>query len=71
MLSENIEDRVRTIFDFSLCTVSLLVVLVAYFESGLEKLNRLRLLENGKICCCQHWKRMLVLVDFQNKASIV
>ena len=51
MLSENMKDRVRTILNFSLCIVSLLVVLVAYFESGLKKLNRLRLLENSKICC--------------------
>jgi len=46
------EDRVRTIFDFSLYAVLLLIVLVIYFESGLGELNRLGLLENGKICCC-------------------
>ena len=55
------KDRVRMTFSFSLCAAPLLV---AYFRSGLEKLSRLGLLESGKVCCCQHWKRVLVLVDF-------
>ena len=66
-----IKDRVRTISSFSLYTISLLITLVTYFRSGLGKLSRLRLLESGKIYHYQYWKKVLVLVDFQNKANIV
>jgi len=27
-------------------------------------------LKSSKMCCCQYWKRMLVLVDFQNELVI-
>jgi len=57
------------IFGFSLYTTSLLVILIIYFGSGLSELNGLGLLESNKMCCCQHWKRMSILVDFQNKVS--
>ena len=59
------EDRVRTTFDFSLCAVSLLVTLVAYFGSELGNLSKLEPLESGKVCHCQHQKKVLVLVNFQ------
>ena len=48
------EVRVGMTFGFSLCAVSLLVVLVIYFGSELEKLSRLRPPESSKMCCCQH-----------------
>jgi len=70
-LSENVEDRVRIIFSFSLYAVSLLVALVIYFASGLGEVNGLGPLEGDEVCYHQHWKRVLVLVDFQNKASTV
>ena len=41
--------------------------LVTYFGSRLRKLSILRLLEDSKICHCQYWKNVLVLVNFQNK----
>ena len=41
MLSKNMEDKTRTIFDFSLCAVSLPAVLVTYFGSGLGELSGL------------------------------
>jgi len=51
--------------------MSLLVILVIYFGSELSRLSELGLLESGKVCCHQHWKRMSILVDFQDKASTV
>jgi len=59
------------IFGFSLYVIFLLVTLIIYFESGLGELNRLGLLKSNKMCCCQHWKRVSILVDFQDKASTV
>ena len=47
------------------------LVLVVYFGSGLSELSGLELLEGSEICYCQYWKRVLVLVDFQDKLSIV
>jgi len=66
-----IKDRVRTISSFNLYTMPLLITLVTYFRSGLGKFSRLRLLRSGKIYHYQYWKKMWVLVDFQNKANIV
>ena len=67
MLSENTEDRIGTIFGFCLCVVSLLVILISYFRSGLGRLSGLEPLEDGMIYCHQHQKRASVLVKFQNK----
>jgi len=39
------------IFGFSLYTMLLLAILVVYFESRLEELSKLKLLENSKVCC--------------------
>jgi len=47
------------------------VALVIYFVRVLGELGKLRLLEGSKICYHQHWKLMLVLVNFQNQAIIV
>jgi len=52
ILSKNIEDRVKIIFGFSLCNVSLWVVLVTYFRRKLGKLRKLGPLEDGKMCHC-------------------
>jgi len=30
-----------------------------------------KLLEDGKVCCCQHWKWVLVLIDFQDKLVVI
>jgi len=38
-----------------------------YFGTELGKLSRWKLLEGSKIYYCQYWKRVLVLVNFQNK----
>jgi len=54
MLSKNVKDRVETIFDFSLYTMSLLVILAAYFRSGLRELSGSRLLESGKVYYYQY-----------------
>ena len=43
LLSENVENRVRTTFGFSLCAAPLLVTLVVYFGSRLGDLSRLEL----------------------------
>jgi len=67
MLSKNIEDRVRMTFSFSLYATPLQVVLVIYFGRVFGELRELRLLKDGKVCHCQHWKLILVLVNFQNK----
>jgi len=40
------------IFGFSLCAVSLLAVLVIYFESELGKLSGLEPLKSGEVYCC-------------------
>ena len=48
------EDRVKTIFDFSLYVMPLLVTLVTYFRSILSELSGSKPLEGSKICCCQH-----------------
>ena len=50
--------------------ISLLVILVIYFKSRLGKLSELELLKSSKVCCYQYWKKMLVLVDFQNKLVV-
>jgi len=55
------------IFGFSLYIVPLLATLVTYLGSRLGKLSRLRLLGDSKICHYQYWKKVLVLVNFQNK----
>ena len=71
VLSKNIKDKVEMIFGFSLYATSLQVILATYFRSRLGKLSKLGLSEGGKMCYCQYWKRLLVLVNFQNKTSIV
>ena len=71
MLSGNAEDRVGIIFGFSLYIAFLLVILVTYFRSECDELSGLRLLEDDEVCHCQHWKGMSVLVNFQNKTSII
>jgi len=38
-------------FSFSLYTMLILAILIAYFGSGLERLNKLELPEGGKVCC--------------------
>ena len=63
MLSENTEDRVETIFGFCLCVVPLPVILVSYFRSRLGRLSGLEPLKDGIVCCYQHQKRALVLVE--------
>ena len=55
------------IFSFSLYTIPLLVVLVAYFKSGLGELSVLRPLESSEVYYYQYQKRILVLVNFQDK----
>ena len=52
VLSKNVENRLRIIFGFSLYAIPLLVVLVIYFESGLEKLSGLGPLKSNEICYC-------------------
>jgi len=54
------------IFGFNLCAVPLLAVLVTYFGNGLEELSGWKPLEDGKVYCYQHWKRVSVVVDFQD-----
>ena len=51
-------------FGFILCAVPLLAILVIYFGSRLEKLSGWKPLESAKVCYCQYWKRVLVLVNF-------
>ena len=51
--------------------MSLLATLVAYFRSRLGKLSRLNPLESGEVCYYQHWKRISVLVNFQNKYKLL
>ncbi len=41
------------------------------FERGLGRLKGLETLEGSKIYHCQHQKRVLVLVDFQDKTNTV
>ena len=53
-------------FSFSLCVAPLLAILVVYFGNGLGELKELELLEGGKMCCCQHQKKVSVLVNFQD-----
>ena len=54
-------------FSFSLCTISLLVILVTYFRRATQKdLQRTSSPEDSEVCCYQCWKIMLVLVNFQN-----
>jgi len=52
MLSENMQDGIGTIFDLSLCTVSLQVILVTYFRRGHGELRGLGPPEGSKACCC-------------------
>jgi len=53
VLSESIQDKVGTIFDFSLCAVPLWAVLVIYFRRGLRKFFRgLGPSESGEAYCC-------------------
>ena len=52
---------------FSLYTAPLLVVLVTYFGSELEKLSKLKPSKSSKMCHYQYWKRVIVLVNFQDK----
>ena len=55
-------------FSFSLYAAPLLAILVVYlcFGNGLGELKELELLEGGKMCCCQHQKKVSVLVNFQD-----
>ena len=56
---------IKTIFDFSLYTISLLVVPVTYFGRATWKdLWIISLLEDDKMYYCQYHKIVSVLVDF-------
>jgi len=53
ILSESVEDKVRTIFDFSLCATPLWAILVIYFRRELKKFFRgLGPSESSVVCCC-------------------
>ena len=56
------EDKIRMTFGFSSISYTSHI-----FGRGLDELRNLRLLEGSKVCYCQHWELVLVLVDFQNK----
>ena len=51
-LSENMEDKVRIIFSFSLYTAPLWGTLVIYLKEDLVNLGGLRPLEGGEVCHC-------------------
>jgi len=55
------------IFGFSLYAVPLLVTLFVYFRIVLGNLVGRKLLESSKVYYHQHWRRVLVLVNFQDK----
>ena len=54
------------IFGFSLYNISLLATLVAYFRTELGDLADGEPPKGSKMCCCQYWRWILVLVNFQN-----
>ena len=49
MFFKNVEVGVRTIFGFSLCTVSLQAILVAYVRRALKKTRKTKLSESDKV----------------------
>jgi len=60
------------IFSFSLYAIYLYKSHRSHiFERKLGKLRSLGTLEDGEMYHHQYWKKVLVLVDFQNKANIV
>jgi len=65
------ENKLGMIFGFNLYAIPLQVILVTYFRRELGELRGLEVLEGDEVCCCQYWKTVSVLVNFQNKASIV
>ena len=55
------------IFNFSLYTVPLLIILVTYFRMEFRELSKKKQQESSEVYRYQYWKWMLVLVDFQDK----